>query len=93
MRSGEVVPRDAVVVSPRLAARAGILSALGLETTELPLGLGEHVESDAMGLTAVPGVWVAGNVTIMTNSSGRIVLGLSGTEDASDRERKADDEW
>jgi thioredoxin reductase len=63
LRSGEVVPPRAQVVSPRLAARAGILTDLGLETTELPNGLGEHVESDAMGLTAVPGVWVAGNVT------------------------------
>jgi thioredoxin reductase len=52
-----------VVVSPRLTARAGILADLGLETTELPRGLGEHVASDATGLTAVPGVWVAGNVT------------------------------
>jgi len=63
VQDGEVVPRDAVVVSPRLAARAGILAGLGLETTELPHGLGEYVESDATGLTAVPGVWVAGNVT------------------------------
>jgi thioredoxin reductase len=63
LRSGEVVPRGALVVSPRLAARAGILTDLGLETTELPHGLGVHVESDATGLTAVPGVWVAGNVT------------------------------
>jgi thioredoxin reductase len=63
LQDGEVVPRDAVVVSPRLAARAGILADLGLETTELPHGLGEYVESDATGLTAVPGVWVAGNVT------------------------------
>jgi thioredoxin reductase len=62
LQDGEVVPRDAVVVSPRLAARAGILADLGLETTELPHGLGEYVESDATGLTAVPGVWVAGAV-------------------------------
>ena len=63
LQNGEVIPRSAVVVSPRLAARAGILADLGLETTELPHGLGEYVESDATGLTAVPGVWVAGNVT------------------------------
>ena len=25
--------------------------------------MGEHVEADRTGLTAVPGVWVAGNVT------------------------------
>lgn len=29
---------------------------------KLPNGLGEYVGSDATGLTAVPGVWVAGDV-------------------------------
>ena len=63
LQSGEVIPRVAVVVGPRFAARAGMLAGLGLGTTAHPSGMGEHVESDAMGLTAVPGVWVAGNVT------------------------------
>ena len=63
LRNGEVVPRSAVVVGPRFAARAGMLAGLGLETTTHPSGLGEHIEADATGLTAVPGVWVAGNVT------------------------------
>ncbi len=62
LRSGEVVPRSAVVVGPRFAARAGMLAGLGLETTAHPSGMGEHVESDPTGLTAVPGVWAAGNV-------------------------------
>jgi thioredoxin reductase len=47
---------------PRFVARAKMLAGLGLETTVHPLGVGEHVEADATGLTAVPGVWVAGNV-------------------------------
>ena len=63
LQTGEVIPRSAVVVGPRFAARAGVLEGLGLETTTHPSGLGEHIEADAMGLTAVPGVWVAGNVT------------------------------
>jgi thioredoxin reductase len=63
LQSGEVIPRGAVVVGPRFAARAGMLAGLGLGTTAHPSGMGEHVESDAMGLTAVPGVWVAGNAT------------------------------
>ena len=63
MSNGEVVPRSAVVVGPRFAPRAGMLAGLGLETTAHPSGMGEHVEADATGLTAVPGVWVAGNVT------------------------------
>ncbi len=63
LQNGEVIPRSAVVVGPRFAARAGMLAGLGLETTTHPSGIGEHIEADAMGLTAVPGVWVAGNVT------------------------------
>ena len=62
MRSGEFVPRRAVVVGPRFTARAGMLTGLGLETTPHPAGVGEHIEADESGLTAVPGVWVAGNV-------------------------------
>ena len=63
MGNGEVVPRSAVVVGPCFAARASMLAGLGLETTDHPSGMGEHIEADATGLTAVPGVWVAGNVT------------------------------
>ena len=62
MCGGEVVARQAVAVMPRFVARAKMLAGLGLETSLHPLGVGEHVEADATGLTAVPGVWVAGNV-------------------------------
>ena len=61
--SGEFVPRQAIAVAPRFAARARMLTGLGLETTDHPSDMGEHIEADATGLTAVPGVWVAGNVT------------------------------
>jgi thioredoxin reductase len=63
MRSGEFVPRRAVVVGPRFAVRAGVLAGLGLGTAVHPSGMGEYIEADATGLTTVPGVWVAGNVT------------------------------
>jgi len=63
LQNGEVIPRSAVVVGPRFAARAGMLAGLGLATSAHPSGMGEHIEADATGLTAVPGVWVAGNVT------------------------------
>jgi thioredoxin reductase len=63
MSDGEVIARQAVTVAPRFVARAGMLTGLGLETTDHPSGMGEHIEADATGLTAVPGVWVAGNVT------------------------------
>jgi thioredoxin reductase len=63
LRGGDVVDRDALVVSPRMVARAGFLAELGLNATEHPSGLGEHIEVDPSGLTDVPGVWAAGNVT------------------------------
>jgi len=66
LRSGEFIPRQAVVVAPRFVARTEALSALGLETTNLEMAghvLGSYVPADATGATAVPGVWVAGNVT------------------------------
>ena len=61
LSSGEVVSLRALAVTPRLVARAGMLAGLGLGATDHPLGVGEHIEADGMGLTAVPGVWVAGN--------------------------------
>ena len=60
--SGTVVPCQAAVVAPRFVARAEPLISLGLEAEEHPMGVGTRVASDATGLTAVPGVWVAGNV-------------------------------
>jgi thioredoxin reductase len=62
LASGEIVPRRVLAVETRLVARAGLLAGVGLEATEQPLG-GERIEADATGLTAVPGVWVAGNVS------------------------------
>ncbi len=73
LRSGEVVSRQAVVVSPRFVARAGVLSTLGLETTNLEMAgsiPGSYVPADANGATTVPGVWVAGNVSDL---SGQVI--------------------
>nr|MDT0664919.1 methyltransferase domain-containing protein [Micromonospora sp. DSM 115978] len=66
LRSGEVVECRALVVAPRFVAKAGLLASLGLQPVELKLGdyvMGESVPADPFGATAVPGVWVAGNVT------------------------------
>ncbi len=57
---------DAVVVAPRMEARAEVLEPLGLEPVEVLLGehpIGTRIEADRTGATAVPGVWVAGNLT------------------------------
>jgi thioredoxin reductase len=63
LSDGTVVSREALAVSPRMTARAGFLTALGLQSAEHPSGVGEYIASDATGRTEAPGVWVAGNVT------------------------------
>ena len=63
--SVDVVPREALVVAPRFTARAGVLTSLGLEAVPQEMNghvVGSYVPADPMGETAVPGVWVAGNV-------------------------------
>jgi thioredoxin reductase (NADPH) len=65
LRSGEFVPRQTVVVAPRFTARAEVLSTLGLEATDREIAghvISSAIPADATGATAVPGVWVAGNV-------------------------------
>jgi thioredoxin reductase len=63
LTDGTLVSRDYLVTATRLVARAGFLDTLGLDAVEHPAGMGTHVPSvDPTGRTAVPGVWVAGNV-------------------------------
>jgi len=65
LANGRRVPLDAVVVAPRMTARAELLAPLGLKPAEVRVGehvVGTRIETDAAGATAVPGVWVAGNV-------------------------------
>ncbi len=62
LRDGTVFPRQTVAVGPYFAARSDVLVGLGLELTTHPTGMGEYIAADPTGLTAVPGVWVAGNV-------------------------------
>jgi len=60
------LPLDALVVAPRYQARAELLEPLGLKPAEVLLGehpVGARIEADRTGATAVPGVWVAGNLT------------------------------
>ncbi|MGS2615746.1 FAD-dependent oxidoreductase [Micromonospora sp. LZ34] len=65
LASGEVVDLDAVVVASTMTARAGVLATLGLKPVEVEMNghvFGTQIPADANGATAVPGVWVAGNV-------------------------------
>jgi len=65
MHEGSVIGRTVLVVAPRMVARSHVLDSLGIHPVPHPLGtaVGEYIESDPNGRTALPGVWVAGNVT------------------------------
>ena len=63
LEDGSKHPVQALTVQSRVVARAGFLTGLGLLPAANPFG--ETIESDETGLTAVPGVWAAGNVTDM----------------------------
>lgn len=63
---GSVVAVEAVVVPTFMRSRSRLLVDLGLEVSEQKMGehlMGTYVEAGPMGATAVAGVWVAGNVT------------------------------
>jgi thioredoxin reductase len=69
LADGSVVPRAALVVAPRFVARSDVLAGLGLEPAPMERegsDIGSYVAGDPMGATAVPGVWVAGNVADLT---------------------------
>lgn len=63
LADGQLVARRVLAVASRVHARLDGLEALGLPVEDLPNGLGNRVVSGQAGTTAVPGVWVAGNVT------------------------------
>lgn len=68
--NGTLIPREVIAVAPRMEARAGFLTTLGLRTVEHPSGAGHHIPADPTGRTEVPGVWVAGNVTDLSAQVG-----------------------
>jgi thioredoxin reductase/SAM-dependent methyltransferase len=57
------IDADAVVVAPRFRVRAEPFAPLGLRPAAHPAGLGDFLEADATGETAVTGLYAAGNVT------------------------------
>jgi thioredoxin reductase len=61
LQGGVVVPRQAVVVTPRFTARSQVLAELGLTASAHPFGTA--IAAGSTGQTEAPGVWVAGNVT------------------------------
>ncbi|MEI8410956.1 MULTISPECIES: NAD(P)/FAD-dependent oxidoreductase [unclassified Kribbella] len=66
LEGGRVIPRQALAIQTSMRARAGFLVDLGLETVEQEMAglvMGTVIAADPTGATAVPGVFVAGNVT------------------------------
>ncbi len=63
LADGARLDADAVMVGTRLRARAETLATLGVVPIEHPAGIGDLVEVDSTGMTSVPGVFAAGNIT------------------------------
>ncbi|MFF3033224.1 NAD(P)/FAD-dependent oxidoreductase [Streptomyces rubiginosohelvolus] len=69
LASGQVIPREALVVQARFTARSAVLESLGLKPVAQEMGgtvIGSYIPTDPTGATEVPGVWAAGNVTRLT---------------------------
>jgi thioredoxin reductase len=65
LADGTRVSLDALVVAPRMTARAELLAPLGLAPSEVTMGgqvVGTQIDTDPSGATSVPGVWAAGNL-------------------------------
>jgi thioredoxin reductase/SAM-dependent methyltransferase len=63
LADGERIEAGAIALGPRFRVRAEPFASLDLRTAAHPNGLGDFVETDATGATAVPGLYAAGNVT------------------------------
>lgn len=74
LEDGQLIEVDAVVVSTRMIARTGPFASIGVVATDHPMG--EFIESDDFGRTAVPGVWAAGNASdLSAQVSGAVAEG------------------
>jgi thioredoxin reductase len=65
LESGELVPRQVLVVSPVFRTRPGLLESLGLSSEPVEIDghvIGSQVPTDPTGRTAVDCVWAAGNL-------------------------------
>lgn len=56
---GQSFAADAVVVAPRFLASTELYESLGGQPTTTPFG--RQIDADPRGMTAIPGVWAAGN--------------------------------
>ena len=63
LAGGGRIDTDAVATGPRFRPRVEAFSSVGLVPVMHASGLGEIVETSPAGLTSVPGLYAAGNVT------------------------------
>ena len=63
LTDGICIDADAVVIGTRFKVRAEPFVSLGLRSVDHPTGLGDFVETEATGETAIPGLYAAGNIT------------------------------
>ncbi|MGW0578246.1 NAD(P)/FAD-dependent oxidoreductase, partial [Streptomyces sp. NPDC002920] len=61
LADGKSYDREVLFVAPRAVPQNGLLEQLGAELAESPFGA--YPVIDARGLTTVPGLWAAGNVS------------------------------
>jgi thioredoxin reductase len=97
LADGTRVPLDALIVAPRMTARAELLAPLGLTPAAVTVGgqvIGTQIEADPSGATSVSGVWVAGNLAaiqaqVITAAAGGLTAGAAINADlaAEDGER------
>lgn len=71
LADGTTFGLQALAVGTRMEARASLLESLGLPVQQHPSGMGHLIEAGPMGATAVPGVYVAGNVS---NLSAQVIV-------------------
>ena len=83
--NGTTIGCQVLVVAPFFTAHADVLADLGLQPSDLRMGeyvLGSRIEADPTGATAVPGVWVAGNVAdplaqVVSSAAGGLTAGAA----------------
>lgn len=61
IEGGDTIDLDAVAVAPRFNARTELYVSLGGAAEETPIGV--QIPTDPRGMTEIPGVWAAGNVS------------------------------
>lgn len=93
LRQGTSFGVQALAVGTRMEARSALLESLGLSSQVHPSGAGRFIETDAMGATAVPGLYAGGNVSnlmaqVITAAAEGVMSGARINADLIDEETR-----